>query len=271
MRRIATMCLKGGSSKTTTTTALAVGLAGLGHRILCLDADPQGNASWTLLGGQGAEGATLADVLMRRADVEDAILPTRVEGLDLLPADATLGGVNVSLTQELGRDTRLRSTLARLEGRYDYVLADTGPQLSTVLANVMVWADEVIAPVDPGVYAILGLRELMDTLAEVREAYGATVHLAGLVVTRTQRTSVARDVEAELRARFGDLVFKATVPLSSLVEAAHTRGLTIMEHARLSPAALAYERLVTEVVDHGRAKERGGVQAGRGPGAIDAA
>lgn len=272
MRRIAMVCQKGGCSKTTTTTAVAVGLARRGHAVLCIDADPQGNASWTLLGGQGAAPPTLADVLMRRAAATGAIRPTRVAGLDLLPADSTLGGVNVLLAQELGRDTRLRSALAPLDGRHDFVLIDTGPQFTTVLANVLVYASEVIVPLDPGVYARLGLVELQETLAEVREAYGnGALHLAGLVLTRMQRNNVARDVEAQVRARFGGRVFRATVPLSSKVEQAHARGLTIAEYAPKSAAALAYAELVGENIDQGRAKERGGVAAGRDPGAGRAA
>ena len=276
MRRIAMVCQKGGCSKTTTTTAVAVGLARRGHAVLCIDADPQGNASWTLLGGQGAAPPTLADVLMRRAPAAGAIRPTRVAGLDLLPADSTLGGVNVLLAQELGRDTRLRSALAPLEGRHDFVLIDTGPQFTTVLANVLVYAAEVIVPLDPGVYAMLGLVELQETLAEVREAYGnRALHLAGLLLTKMPRNNVARDVEAELRSRFGDRVFRATVPRSAKVEEGHTRGLSIAEYAPKSAAALAYDELVGEIIDHGRdgdsAQERGGAAAGGGPGAGHAA
>jgi chromosome partitioning protein len=271
MRRIALVCLKGGSSKTTTTTALAVGLARSGKRVLVIDADQQSNASWTLLGGQGADPPTLASVMTRSASAVEAIRSTSVDGLDLLPADSSLGGVNVALAQELGRDTRLRSALATLEGRYDYVLADTGPAFTTVLANVLVWAEEVIVPLDPGVYAVLGLVQLEETIGEVREAYNPALRLSGLVLTKVSRNNVARDVEAEIRARFGDLVFKTTVPLSSAVEQAHTHGRTVLEHAPKSAAAVAYLELVAEVLEHGRETKRGRGKAQRGPGAVDAA
>src|SRR5262245_3626390 len=108
MRRIALVCEKGGTGKSTTATALSAGLARRGDRTLLVDADQQANASWTMLGGQGAAPPTLAAVLMRRVSVEEAIRPTATPGLDLLPADASLSGVNVALAQELGRDTRLR-------------------------------------------------------------------------------------------------------------------------------------------------------------------
>jgi chromosome partitioning protein len=267
MRRIALVCEKGGAGKTTSATALAVGLAQRGHRTLLIDADQQANSTWTLLGGQGADAPTLASVLTRESLAVEAIRQTTTPNLDLLPADRSLGGVNVTLAQELGRDTRLRSALAPIEGHYDFVLIDTGPQFNTILANVLVYAVEVVVPLDLGVYAMLGLVQLQDTIAEVREAYGNHgLHIAGLILTKVSRNNVARDIETELRTRFGDTVFKTTVPLSVKIDEAHSRGMTVLEHAPKSAGALAYFQLVEEIVNHGNSNERGRSQVVRGPG-----
>lgn len=272
MRRIAVTNLKGGSTKTTTAAALAVGLARLGRRVLAVDTDPSGNLSWTLLGGAGAPSPTLAAVLTREAAAVEAIRPTTMEGLDLLPADSSLAGVNIRLAQELGRDTRLRSALASVEGSYDAVVIDTGPTLSTLLVNALVAAHEVVVPVDPGVYAVLGLVALEETLAEVREAYGVPLRLAGLLVTRAVRSNVCRDVEKELRARYGPLVFGAVIPHAAAFEEAATRGLTILDHAPRSAGARAYTQFVEEVWNDGeRTSQRGGGQAGGPAGAVGAA
>jgi chromosome partitioning protein len=248
-----------------------VGLARRGHRTLVVDVDGQANATWTLLGGRGADAPTLAAVLTRQASADEAIRPTAVEGLDLLPADPALGGVNVALAQELGRDTRLRSALASLEGRYDYLLFDTGPAFSTLLANVLVATAEVIVPLDPGVYAVLGLVELEGVIAEVKEAYNPSLRLAGLLLTKVARNNVVRDVERGLRDRFGTLVYSATIPLSAKFEEAATRGTTILAHAPKSPGAVAYDSFIEEVIGHGRAKKRGRGPSGGRPGASDAA
>jgi chromosome partitioning protein len=268
MRRIAVACLKGGSSKSTTSTSVAVGLARRGLRVLVIDSDASCNATWLLTGGQGADGPTLAEVLTRQASAIEAIRPSTVPGLDLLPASSTLGAVNVQLAQELSRDTRLRSGLASIEGSYDFAIADTGPTFTTLLANVLVWATEVIVPADPGVFAMLGLVELQGVIEEVRDAYGnESLHLAGLVLTRMARNNVHKDVEKSLRASYGDKVFASTIPLATAVEQAPTRAMTVMQHAPKSPAALAYDDLVREIIEHGRdAKDRGRKSPGRGPG-----
>lgn len=272
MRRIAFVCEKGGTAKTTSTTALAVALANRGHKTLLIDADQQANCTWTMSGGQGGSPPTLASVLTRDALAVEAIRPTTIKGLDLLPADSSLGGVNVALAQELARDTRLRSALAPIEGQYEFVLIDTGPQFNTILANVLVYAVEVIVPLDPGVYAVLGLVQLQETIAEVREAYGNdALHVAGLLLAKVTRNNVSRDVEAELRNRFGDLVFKHTIPLSVKVEEAASRGTTIMDYAPTSPPATAYGKIVSEIIDHGQSNKRSRGKVVGGAGANDAA
>jgi chromosome partitioning protein len=264
MRRIVVASQKGGVGKTTSATALAVGLARAGLTTLLIDCDGQANSSWTMLSGQGAEPPTLSAVLLRQAEVDEAVRPTRVPGLDLLPSDSSLNAVNVALVNELSRDTRLRSAMKPHEGRWDAVVLDTGPTLNTILANALVFGHEVIVPCDAGVYAMLGLVELERTIHDVREAYGnALLHLAGLLLTRTSRSNVVRDVEAELRTRFPGLVYDATIPASTKVEEAATRALTVVEHAPKSPAALAYEAFVSEVLSDGGEENGRGASSGQ--------
>lgn len=273
MRRIAVACLKGGSSKSTTATSVAVGLARRGKRVLVVDMDAQANATWLLTGGQGAEPPNVGEVLTRSASAVDAIRPSSVPGLDLLPASSTLGAVNVALAQELSRDTRLRSALAGLDDAYDFAIADTGPTFTTLLANVLVWASEIIIPADPGVFAVLGLVELQGVVEEVREAYGnRELHIAGLVLTRLARNNVHRDVEKSLRDSYGDRVFRSTIPLSTKVEESHTRAQTVMQYAPKSPAAVAYDALIEEIIHYGRVAKDGRRESSeRRPGAGTAA
>jgi chromosome partitioning protein len=272
MRRIAIVNLKGGTAKTVTATALAVCAAKRGLRVLFLDADAQANGTWIMLGGKKAESPSLAQVLLGEVEAEEAIRGTATDGVDLLPADPAVNLANVALVQRhTGRDTRLRKAMASLDGVYDLVIIDTAPTLTTVLINVLAYADAVLVPVDLAAFAVLGLMELEETVAEVADALNPGLHVAGLVLTRVSRNNVCRELEAELRERYGAKVYVPTIPLSAKVEEACTRGTTVITHAPKSAGAVAYELLAEEVLADGRAKERGGFGAAGDDGEADAA
>jgi chromosome partitioning protein len=273
MRKLVIASQKGGVGKTTTAVALAIGLAKRGSKTLLIDADGQGSATWTVTGGAAIEGPTLADVLLRNALADEAIIPTTTPGLDLLPADATLNGAAVALVQELGRDARLRSAMGQAGERWDFVVIDTAPAFSTVLANALVFGAEVIVPVEASAYSLLGLVDLQKTITEVREAYGNNeLRLAGLLICRVSRSNVARDIEAGLRERFGELVYTVTIGTAAKVEEATSRGQCVLDYAPTSPAAVAYSDFVSEVLADGkRSKDRGGKAGVRGTRKADAA
>lgn len=267
MRRIVVASQKGGTGKTSTVVNLAVGLARAGQRVLVIDADAQANTSWTLSRGQGTDPPTLGQVLTREALAEEAIRASQVSGVDLLPSDASLSATNVGLVHEVGRDVRLRSAMAGHWGRWDFVLVDTAPMVSTVLVNCLVFGAEVLVPIDVGMYAVLGLVDLQQTLSEVREAYShSELHMAGLLLTRVSRNNVHRDIELELRSSYGTSVYRTCIPASVKVEEAATRALTVLEHAPHSPAARAYEDLVQEVLDYGSEIHRGRITPERTSG-----
>lgn len=265
MRKLVVASLKGGTCKTTTAVSIAVGLAQRGKTVLVVDCDPQGNASWILSGGKSPDGPTLAEVLSRESSAFEAIRETTVQGLSLLPADVTLGATNLRLANEPGRDGRLRAMLGEVDGAFDFVLADTGPTVTTLWLNALAYAEEVIAPVDLGVLSVLGLVELESAIADLRAAYNPALRLAALVLTRVQKNNLARDVEGQLRERFGDRVCAATVPLTVKIDEAHSRGMTIMTYAPGSPGATAYKQIVEGLIDGGTTARRGRAGAGGHP------
>lgn len=264
MRRIAWLSEKGGAAKTTSAINSAVGLAKLGHRTLLVDLDPQGNASMVMLEGRGAEPPTVADLLLGQADAEEAIRSTGVPGLDLIPADATLADANLALAGELGRERRLRLALEPVEIGYDFVVLDTPPTRSLLTINAMTYAHEVLVPVDPGLFSLAGLGQLGRAVEEVRKFLdNRALRIAGVLLTRTASTSVSRDVEKQVREAFGPLVFATTIPTSTKIEEAHSRYLSVLDHAPKSPGAKAYAALVTEIIANGHRTQVGsGVAAG---------
>lgn len=259
MRRIAVVNLKGGSAKTTTALCLAVGMARAGRRVLLIDADSQGNASMTMAGGEGEGGPTLGHVLLGQATAADAIRPTRVEGLDLLPADGSLADAALHLAEAIGREHRFRRALDALGSGYDAAIVDCPPQLSLVSVNVLAGVAEIVVPVDAGIYSVAGLAQLQGAVADVREYLGnAALRVAGLVMTKAHNNRATRDIEAQLREAYGDLVFRSTVPHSVKVEEAHARHLTVIEFAPSSAPAKAYLSLCAEILTDGQPSEQPG-------------
>jgi chromosome partitioning protein len=256
MRSIAVVNLKGGSGKTTTALCLAVGLAKHGLRTLLVDADSQGNASMTMLDGATAEPPTLGNVLLGQGGIEEAIRTTRVEGLEILPADSRLADAALLLVDQLGREHRLRIALERIEDSYDVVVVDCPPQMSLVTVNVLAAVGELIVPCDAGIYSVAGLGKLQETVADVRAYLGnSRLRIAGLLLTRAHNNRATKDIADQLRDAFGPLVFKTSIPHSVKVEEAHARNLSVVEFARLSPPGRAYANLLAEVLEHGHEQQ----------------
>lgn len=252
MRSIAWLSEKGGTGKTTSAVNTAVGLAKRGNRVLVIDADPQANATLVLLQGETPEPPTLYHVLTNTADAGDTIHTTATKGLELLPADTLLADANVSLAGEMGRERRLRLALRGLDEGYDFVVIDTSPQRTLINTNVLNYVGEVYAPVDPGIFSLAGLVKLQGAVAEVvKYLDNQALRMSGLVLTRSSHDNISKDVEAQVRATFGNLVMETVIPANTKIGEAHARFMSVLDYAPRSAAAVAYEALVREIIRHG--------------------
>jgi len=255
MRSIAVVAQKGGAGKTTSVVALAACLAGQGRRVLVLDSDTQANATHVLLDGQAPRRPTLSEVLTGDSSAVEAIVPTSIDGVELIAAEPGLADINVSLAAEVGRERRLRAAMAEVEG-FDACLIDTGPTRSLLTTNVLNYAREVVVPLAPGLFGFLGLGQLQADMNLVRKFLeNKALALTGVFLVQLDRTAVSRDFEREIREALGPLVYEATIPTSVKFREAEARRSSIIGHAPKSPGALAYQALTLEVWNRGIGQE----------------
>lgn len=258
MRSIAFMSIKGGSAKTTTALNVGAALAKSGASVLIVDADPQGNASHVLLGGEPARLPTLAEVLLGDSPAEAAIVPGVWEGVSLIPSGATLADATAELTNEVGRERRLRIAMEGAGGRFDYVLIDTAPTRSVISTNVLNYARDIVVPITPGLFGMLGLGQLVSDVQTVgRYLENTAVRIAGIVLTQVEKNNLHTDCERQLREAFGPLVMETKIPASIKVGEAHARFLSALDYSPKSPASAAYRKLAEEIAAHATGTQDG--------------
>lgn len=247
MRCVAVTNAKGGVGKSTTAINLSAALADLGRRVLLVDADPSGNATLGFV-PTGAPAEGLADVLLDGVPIPELARPSGVPGLDLVAPGARLGQCSDQMggSQGLGqgREFRVRRALRAVAG-YDVVLFDTSPVLTPLNVAILYAVGEILIPIDPCVAALAGVRALEDLVRDVgtfREEMtdGGGLAITAVLVTRTDRTLVSRQVEAEVRAYFGDLVFPRAVPTSVRFREAYARGVPLVRYDPECAGASAY-------------------------------
>ncbi len=242
---------KGGVGKTTTAVNVAACIAEAGYETLLVDVDPQANAT-VGLGLARNKVPGLYEVLTGDCDVRDAVAPTTIGGLSLLPAGPGLAGANVELPRLAGFEYRIRESLSALRDDYEYLLLDCPPSLGPLTVSALVAADRVIVPVQTEYFALEGLAGLLETLGLIQRELNPRLTVAGMLLTmHDSRTRLGRDVEREVREHFPDLVFNTVIPRNVRVGEAPSYGLPVTHHDPHSAGAEAYFELAKEVAARG--------------------
>ena len=238
---------KGGVGKTTTAVNLAAALAERGVRVLLVDVDAQGNAA-SALGAPRGVRPNIFDALLGGVALEDCILATGTERLDLVPSSLDLAGAELDLAALPEREQRLAAALGGVRGRYEIILIDCGPSLGLITLNALTAADQVLIPVQCEYLALEGLAALIDTIARVRRQLNPSLCMLGVVATMYDgRTRLARDVADELRRHINTL-FETIIPRSVRLGEAPSHQMAVLQYAPSSRAAEAYRELAEEVL-----------------------
>jgi chromosome partitioning protein len=240
---------KGGVGKTTTAVNLAWALAEQGQRILIIDLDPQGNAT-SALGLQEVENSSLYDCLLGGASIIDKVLPTRRDGLFVVPADLDLAGAEVEIARMSDHLTRLARTLTvlRNDQTFDFVLIDCPPSLGILMTNALAAADELFTPIQCEYFALEGLVKIVRVVEQVRDS-GANnqLEIGGIVMTMFDgRTKLSGQVVAEVREHFGERVYETVIPRTVRLSEAPSFGKSILEYDARGSGAEAYRALCRE-------------------------
>jgi len=249
MKIVAIANQKGGVGKTTTAVNLGAALAESGKRILIVDLDPQANAT-SSFGLQGVEDVSLYEPLLGEASITEKILPTRREGLFIVPAHLDMAGAEVEIARMPNHLTRLAETLKPLhtDQTFDFVFLDCPPSLGILMSNALAAADELLTPIQCEYFALEGLVKIVRLIEQVLDS-GANerLELGGIVMTMFDaRTNLSQQVVADVRKHFGERVYDTVIPRSVRLSEAPSFGKSILEYASSGPAAQSYRALARE-------------------------
>jgi chromosome partitioning protein len=237
--------------KTTTAINLAAALAASDVKVLVVDSDSQGNTTSGFGISKIPGMVTTYNVLVDGTDIHQAIQHTEMEGLDLVPADKNLIGVNFEMFAVEDRESVLRQHLHQIKSEYQYILIDCPPALDLLTLNALMAADAVLVPIQCEFFALEGVSELMDTIDRVRDSFGHPLAIEGILLTMfDDRTNLARQVAADLREFFGDDVLKTVIPRNIRLAEAPSHGKPIILYDPGSRGSEAYIQLAKEILTH---------------------
>ncbi|MFA7585690.1 MAG: AAA family ATPase [Novosphingobium sp.] len=254
MIRVAIANQKGGVGKTTTAINIATAMAATGWKVLLIDLDPQGNASTGIGISAGERERSSYDVLVDEASIAECVMPTRIPGLDIVPATVDLSGAEVELVSVENRTDRLRGGLAG-DSAYDICFIDCPPSLGLLTLNALTAADTLLVPLQCEFFALEGLSQLLQTVERVQQRFNPDLGIVGVALTMYDRRNRLTDqVADDVRSCLGGLVFDSVIPRNVRLSEAPSHGLPALVYDHNCAGSRAYMALARELI--GRLPEK---------------
>lgn len=248
-RILAIVNQKGGVGKTTTAVNLATAMAAVGKRVLIVDADPQGNASTGLGISRAERGVGCYEMMFDGLSVADVAQPTIIPNLSIITSSADLAGAEIQLVTMEKRESRMREAFTRSAADFDLILIDCPPSLNLITLNALVAADGILVPLQVEFYALEGITSLLQTVEAIRSRFNPELEIEGVVLTMyDKRNSLSIAVESDVRAYFGERVFKTVIPRNVRVSEAPSHGKPVLLYDLKCPGSQAYMQLASELL-----------------------
>ena len=241
---------KGGVGKTTTSINLTAALAEKGQKVILIHADTQGNATSGYGINKNELEDTIYELMLGESSIHVCILKNVIENVSIIPANVNLASIEIELIDANKKEFILRNEIDYIKDKYDYIIIDCPPSLSTLTVNAMTTADSVLVPIQCEYYALEGLSQLIYTVNLVRERLNPELDIEGVVFTMyDSRTNLSMQVVENVKSNLSQHVFETVIPRNIRLAEAPSYGIPICKYDSKSAGAEAYDNLAKEIID----------------------
>lgn len=237
---------KGGVAKTTTAINVASQWAKEGKKVLLIDLDPQSSATKALFGNEDFED-TIYDVLTGEVEAADAVVHSPNYGIDVIPSEIMLSGIEIILASKFGRESILKRALGEIKEEYDIIVIDCSPSLGLLTVNALIASKDIVIPICPEYFSLMGIDLILETLKNIQTGLGHTINVRGIIISKYRNRKIVEKVISDLKSNYSIPVFNNYIPESIAVEEAHHKHKPLHAFAPKNPAGLAMANLAQEM------------------------